>query len=48
VFLRTRQREGTNEVVGEFQTWSVCGRVLEVDDDELFVLVCGVEEWRFA
>ena len=36
------------EVVGEFESAGVGGGVFEVDDDELFVLVCGEEERGFT
>jgi len=36
------------EVVCEFEAWWVCVGVLEVDDDEALVLVCGEEEGGFT
>ena len=36
------------EMVCKFQAWSIGVCVLEVDDYELLVLVCGEEERRFT
>ena len=35
-------------MICEFEAWWVCVGVLEVDDDEALVLVCGEEEGGFT